>query len=49
VRNRFRFRVMLRSSSRERLRQGALAIHAAIAGLPRTVRVAIDVDPVGAL
>jgi primosomal protein N' (replication factor Y) (superfamily II helicase) len=49
VRNRFRFRVMLRSSSRERLRQGALAIHAAISGLARTVRVAIDVDPVGAL
>jgi primosomal protein N' (replication factor Y) len=49
VRNRFRFRVMLRSSSRERLRQGALAIHAAIATLPRTVRAAIDVDPFGAL
>lgn len=49
VRNRFRFRVMLRSSSRERLRQGCLAIHAAIARLPRTVRVAIDVDPVGLL
>jgi primosomal protein N' (replication factor Y) len=49
VRNRYRFRVMLRSSSRERLRQGALAIHAAIGGLPRTVRASIDVDPVGAL
>lgn len=49
VRNRYRFRVMLRSSSRERLRQGALAIHAAIGGLPRTVRAAIDVDPIGAL
>ena len=49
VRNRYRFRVMLRSSSRERLRQGALAVYSAIAGLPRTVRVAIDVDPVGAL
>jgi primosomal protein N' (replication factor Y) len=49
VRNRFRFRVMLRSASRERLRQGSLAIHAAIASLPRTVRATIDVDPVGAL
>ncbi len=49
VRNRFRFRVMLRSPSREHLRQGALAVLAAAAGLPRTVRVAIDVDPVGAL
>ncbi len=49
VRNRYRFRVMLRSSSRERLRQGALAIHAAAENLSRTVRVAIDVDPVGAL
>lgn len=49
VRNRFRFRVMLRSASRDRLRQGALAVHAAIATLPRTVRASIDVDPVGAL
>jgi len=49
VRNRYRFRVMLRSSSRERLRQGALAVHAAIVTLPRTVRATIDVDPVGAL
>ncbi|WP_146655503.1 replication restart helicase PriA [Labilithrix luteola] len=49
VRNRFRFRVMLRSASRERLRLGALAMHGAIARLPRTVRVAIDVDPVGLL
>ena len=49
VRNRFRFRVMLRSTSRERLRQGALAIHVAIGSLPRTVRASIDVDPVGAL
>jgi primosomal protein N' (replication factor Y) len=49
VRNRFRFRVMLRSTSRERLRQGCLAIHAAIGPLPRTVRAMIDVDPVGSM
>ena len=49
VRNRFRFRVMLRSASREHLRQVALAVLGAAANLPRTVRVAIDVDPVGAL
>ena len=49
VRNRFRFRVMLRSTSREHLRKAALAIHAAAAQLPRSVRVAIDVDPVGLL
>lgn len=49
VRNRFRFRVMLRSSSREKLRQGTLAVHAAIGRLPRTVRAAIDVDPVNLL
>jgi primosomal protein N' (replication factor Y) len=49
VRNRYRFRVLLRSTSRESLRRGALALHAAIAGLPRNVRVAIDVDPVGLL
>ena len=49
IRNRYRFRVMMRSSSRERLRQAALAVHVAAADLPRSVRVAIDVDPVGAL
>ncbi|MBS2020072.1 MAG: primosomal protein N' [Deltaproteobacteria bacterium] len=49
VRNRYRFRVMLRSTSRERLREGTLAIHAAASRLPRSVRVAIDVDPVGLL
>ena len=49
VRNRFRFRIMLRSTSREHLRKATLAIHAAIAQLPRSVRVAIDVDPVGLL
>ncbi len=49
VRNRFRFRVMLRSASREQLRGGALAIHVASGALPRSVRVVIDVDPVGAL
>ena len=49
VRNRFRFRVMLRSASREQLRKGALAIYTAAAELPRSVRVVIDVDPVGAL
>ncbi len=49
VRNRFRFRVMLRSTSREHLRHATLAIHAASAHLPRSVRVAIDVDPVGLL
>jgi hypothetical protein len=36
-------------SSRDALRKGALAIHAAIQELPRSVRVAIDVDPVGLL
>ncbi len=49
VRNRYRFRVMLRSASREELRTGARAIAAAATRLPRTVRVAIDVDPVGLL
>jgi primosomal protein N' (replication factor Y) len=49
VRNRYRFRVMLRSSSREMLRAGAREIHAVAHDLPRTVRVVIDVDPVGAL
>jgi primosomal protein N' (replication factor Y) len=49
VRNRYRFRVMLRSTSRENLRQAALAIHGASGALPRSVRVTLDVDPVGLL
>ncbi len=49
VRNRFRFRIMLRSTSREHLRKVTLAIHAVVGQLPRSVRVAIDVDPVGLL
>jgi len=49
VRNRFRFRVMLRATSREQLRKATLAIHSASGDLPRSVRVAIDVDPVGLL
>ncbi|MCL2723204.1 MAG: primosomal protein N' [Polyangiaceae bacterium] len=49
VRNRFRFRVMLKSVSRSRLRQGMLAVQGVMSRLPRTVRAAIDVDPVGLL
>ena len=49
VRNRYRFRVMLRSASRENLRKATLAAVAVIAELPRSVRVTIDVDPVGLL
>lgn len=49
VRNRFRFRIMLRSSSRDPLRKATLAIHAAIGQLPRSVRVVLDVDPVSLL
>jgi primosomal protein N' (replication factor Y) len=49
VRNRFRFRIMLRSSSREHLRKATLAIHAALGQLPRSVRVVLDVDPVSLL
>lgn len=49
LRNRHRFRVLLRSASREALRRVSLAVHAATASLPHTVRVVLDVDPVGAL
>ncbi len=49
VRNRFRFRVMIRSASREHLRRAALAMFSASGALPRSVRVVIDVDPVGLL
>jgi primosomal protein N' (replication factor Y) len=46
VRNRFRFRVMLRSVERAPLRAVLAAIEAARATLPRDVRASIDVDPV---
>ncbi len=49
VRNRFRFRVMLRSSSRESLRAAAMAMYAASTELPRSVRLTLDIDPVGLL
>jgi primosomal protein N' (replication factor Y) len=46
LRNRFRYRVMLRSGDRKLLRQVLLVIEAARGGLPRAVRSGIDVDPV---
>jgi primosomal protein N' (replication factor Y) len=46
VRNRFRFRVMLRSVDRAPLRAVLAAIEEARASLPRGVRASIDVDPV---
>jgi primosomal protein N' (replication factor Y) len=46
VRNRWRFRVMLRASDRPRLREALAAVDAARASLPRGVRSSIDVDPV---
>jgi primosomal protein N' (replication factor Y) len=46
VRNRHRFRAMLRSSDRQALRAVLGAVDAARASLPRTVRASIDVDPV---
>lgn len=46
LRNRFRFRVMLRSSERPPLRAVLTAIDQARASLDRAVRASIDVDPV---
>jgi primosomal protein N' (replication factor Y) len=46
LRNRYRFRVMLRSRERAALRKVLLAVERARADVPREVRCAIDVDPV---
>jgi primosomal protein N' (replication factor Y) len=46
MRNRFRYRVMLRAADRKRLRPALLAAQRAIADLPRAVRALVDVDPV---
>ena len=46
VRNRFRFRAMLRSADRQALRAVLAVVDAARGALPRTVRTSIDVDPV---
>jgi primosomal protein N' (replication factor Y) len=46
VRNRYRFRVMLRSADRTRLRSVLLAVDGARGELPRGIRASIDVDPV---
>ncbi|MFI5302559.1 MAG: primosomal protein N', partial [Polyangiales bacterium] len=46
IRNRWRFRIMLRAAERARLRDVLGLIDVARASLPRAVRAAIDVDPV---
>jgi len=46
VRNRWRFRVMLRASDRPPLREALAAVDGARGSLPRDVRTSIDVDPV---
>jgi primosomal protein N' (replication factor Y) len=46
LRNRYRWRVMLRSPDRSALRAALLAVHAELSQLPREVRALIDVDPV---
>jgi primosomal protein N' (replication factor Y) len=45
LRNRFRYRVMLRSKDRKALRTVLAALELARADLPRSVRVAFDIDP----
>jgi primosomal protein N' (replication factor Y) len=46
VRNRWRFRLMLRSADRPALRAALAAIDEARGKLPRGIRAAVDVDPV---
>jgi len=46
LRNRFRFRVMIRSRERADLRAVLVAVERARASLPQAVRSSIDVDPV---
>ena len=46
VRNRFRFRTMIRAAERPALRRVCAAILRAVPTLPRTVRVTVDIDPV---
>jgi primosomal protein N' (replication factor Y) len=46
LRNRYRFRVMLRAPDRGELRRVLLAVERERAALPREVRTSIDVDPV---
>jgi primosomal protein N' (replication factor Y) len=49
IRNRWRFRVMLRAADRAQLREVLRLVDDARASLPRAVRAAIDVDPVALL
>jgi primosomal protein N' (replication factor Y) len=46
VRNRWRFRVMLRAAERAALRAVLATVEEARASLPREIRASIDVDPV---
>lgn len=46
LRERFRFRIMLRSADRAALRRTLLAVERARANVARTTRTGIDVDPV---
>jgi primosomal protein N' (replication factor Y) len=49
LRNRYRFRVMLRSADRPALRKALSAVDRARAELPPQVRVVLDIDPVQVL
>ncbi len=46
LRNRFRFRIVIRSADRAALRKTLLAVERARGDLPRAIRSSIDVDPV---
>ena len=46
LRNRWRFRVMMRSDDRPALRRAAIAVARRAAQEPRSVRVVLDVDPI---
>jgi primosomal protein N' len=48
VRNRFRYRILLKGPRKE-LREVARAVKRALEGRPREVRVVVDVDPLAML
>ncbi len=49
LRNRFRYRIMMRGTDRAALRRAAIAIAREVPTLTRAIRVVIDVDPVSML
>jgi len=49
LRGRYRFQILVKGSDRARVQRASLTLSQAIAQLPRTLRAALDVDPVNML